>query len=82
MIHARADYNRIQDPAGKIGAEEPVFLMRAQDDAFCTILAFAIDQYRGRQADGVVARLERHLSLAQQWQATHPTKVADVPPDA
>jgi hypothetical protein len=56
--------------------------MRAQDDAFCTILAFAIDQYRGRQADGVVARLERHLALAQQWQATHPTKVADVPLDA
>jgi hypothetical protein len=31
MIHARADYNRMQDPAGKIAAEEPVFLIRAQD---------------------------------------------------
>ena len=31
MIHAREDYNRIQDPAGKIGENEPVFLIRAQD---------------------------------------------------
>jgi len=32
MIHARDDYNRIQDPAGKIGTDEPVFLLRAQDE--------------------------------------------------
>lgn len=31
MIHARDDYNRIQDPSGKIPADEPVFLIRAQD---------------------------------------------------
>lgn len=31
MKHARADYNRIQDPAGKIPEDEPVFLLRAQD---------------------------------------------------
>ena len=31
MIHAREDYNRIQDPAGKIGEDEPVFLLRAKD---------------------------------------------------
>jgi len=31
MRHARDDYNRIQDPAGKIGEEEPVFLIRGQD---------------------------------------------------
>jgi hypothetical protein len=31
MLHARADYNRIQDPAGLIPADEPVFLIRAQD---------------------------------------------------
>ena len=31
MRHARADYNRIQDPAGKIPDDEPVFLIRAQD---------------------------------------------------
>ena len=31
MIHARDDYNRIQDPDGKIPTGEPVFLLRAQD---------------------------------------------------
>lgn len=31
MKHARDDYNRIQDPAGKIPADEPVFLLRARD---------------------------------------------------
>lgn len=31
MFHSRPDYNRIQDPAGLIPADEPVFLLRAQD---------------------------------------------------
>jgi len=31
MIHARKDYDRIQDPLEKIGKDEPVFLIRAKD---------------------------------------------------
>lgn len=31
MLHAREDYNRIQDPENKIPEDEPVFLIRAQD---------------------------------------------------
>ena len=31
MIHARDDYNRIQDPWARIPVTEPVFLLRAQD---------------------------------------------------
>lgn len=31
MKHARHDYDRIQDPAGLIPADEPVFLIRATD---------------------------------------------------
>ncbi len=31
MKHARQDYNRIQDPEGKIPMDEPVFLIRGQD---------------------------------------------------
>lgn len=31
MKHARPDYNRIQDPAGLIPDDEPVFLLRGQD---------------------------------------------------
>ncbi len=31
MKHAREDYNRIQDPENKIPEDEPVFLIRGQD---------------------------------------------------
>ena len=31
MQHARADYDHIQDPSGKIPVDEPVFIIRAQD---------------------------------------------------
>ena len=31
MIHAREDYNRIQDPENIIPEDEPVFLLRASD---------------------------------------------------
>jgi len=31
MKHARKDYDRIQDPDGKIPEDEPVFIVRAQD---------------------------------------------------
>lgn len=31
MRHAREDYNRIQDPSGKIPDNEPVFILRGQD---------------------------------------------------
>ena len=31
MKHARADYDRIQDPDGLIPDDEPVFLIRGQD---------------------------------------------------
>ena len=31
MKYSRSDYDRIQDPAGLIPADEPVFLLRGQD---------------------------------------------------
>lgn len=31
MRHARKDYERFQDPEGKIPNDEPVFLLRAKD---------------------------------------------------
>jgi hypothetical protein len=33
MKHSRPDYDRIQDPAGLIPGDEPVFLLRGQDFA-------------------------------------------------
>lgn len=40
MRHARNDYNRIQDPAGLIPEDEPVFLFRGQDKYASAILRF------------------------------------------
>lgn len=31
MLHARKDYMHIQDETGKVGENEPVFLLRAKD---------------------------------------------------
>jgi hypothetical protein len=49
MKHARDDYNRIQDPAGLIPEDEPVFLLRAQDKHAAATLRYyahlvALDQ--------------------------------------
>lgn len=38
MKHAREDYNRIQDLEGKIPEDEPVFLIRGQDEVGATIV--------------------------------------------
>ncbi|MDP3936832.1 MAG: hypothetical protein Q8R92_01705 [Deltaproteobacteria bacterium] len=40
MLHAREDYNRIQDPEGKIPEGEPVFLLRAQDQVAAEVVRF------------------------------------------
>lgn len=41
MIHARKDYDHIQDPSGKIPLDEPVFLVRGQDpDGWYTVASW------------------------------------------
>ena len=40
MLHARKDYNRIQDPENKIPEDEPVFLLRAQDRISDVVVLF------------------------------------------
>lgn len=43
MLHARQDYNRIQDPENKIPKDEPVILFRAQDKYALAALQGYID---------------------------------------
>jgi hypothetical protein len=92
MIHAREDYNRIQDPALEdssllgpgstpIGKDEPVILFRAQDKHFVQILNFyyeTLEKFGEAEAD-VFECLENHMVLAEEWQDNHPTKVPDLP---
>lgn len=40
MKHARPDYDRFQDPEGKIPEDEPVFILRAQDKHAAMAVAF------------------------------------------
>jgi hypothetical protein len=64
MKHARKDYDRIQDPAGKIGIDEPVFLIRAQDLAG----PMAVEAYAAAAA--VVGASEEMINLCRRWART------------
>lgn len=83
MLHARDDYNRIQDPAGKIPENEPVFLLRAQDaNAPTTVYEWAnLAEQTG--ADPAIVEMARlHAARMIAWQRAHGCKVPDLPPNA
>jgi hypothetical protein len=68
MKHARADYDRIQDPAGLIPEDEPVMLFRAQDKHFDRVLRFYRDIVLIDHGDPkIIAAIDRHLELADAW---------------
>lgn len=79
MIHAREDYNRIQDPAGKIPDDEPVFLLRAQDELACIAVAFYADLCTRRQAPEVAAKAWEHANKMREWPVK---KIPDLTPNA
>lgn len=77
MKHARKDYNHIQDPAGKIPEDEPVFLLRGQDKYAARVLRF----YAARvEADGgdieIVRGTRAQANLMDDW-PVH--KAPDIP---
>lgn len=83
MIHARTDYDRIQDPAQQIGADEPVMLFRAKDVLFPAILAKYADLLRLHHADPfMIETVLAHESAARKWQRQHGCKLPDMPKDA
>ena len=81
MKHAREDYNRIQDPAGLIGEDEPVFLLRAKDRTAPATLRYWAAQNRALpDHDGrAVALAEAHADAMEEWQSRNGSKTADVP---
>ena len=73
MKHAREDYNRFQDPEGKIPAEEPVFLLRGQDQN----AAFAVRSWaKAVEEDGgdpeIVKAARDHADLMDAWPKKKP----------
>lgn len=79
MLHARGDYNRrIQDSEKKIPENEPVFLLRAQDQFAARALRCYIGEVRGFVSQEIMDALETHLHEFINWE---PTKIPDTTPE-
>lgn len=82
MQHARKDYQHIQDYTRRIGADEPVFLIRAKDlvgpDALNHYASLAETQ---GAAPALVASVNAHAARMRAWQREHvnEVKVPDAP---
>lgn len=73
MKHARKDYDRIQDPSGKIPEDEPVFMVRAQDPLFGEVCRFWAMRHKEIGGDESMAMLVRdHSVLGDQWPVKKP----------
>lgn len=76
MKHARQDYDRIQDPAGLIPADEPVFLLRAQDQLACMAVAYYASLCEQAQSPDVAMKARLHAERMAAWPKK---KVPDLP---
>ena len=77
MKHARPDYDRIQDPEGKIPKDEPVFLLRAQDRTAVPTLKFWIARNEAL-ADGdqkAIKLAKEHVKAMEAWPVRHTADV-------
>lgn len=89
MIHARNDYQRIQDLENKIPADEPVFLLRAQDQTAAETVRFWIRQQKKihilepAKTEGEKHNRKKMLALATahayRMESWEPQKPADMP---
>lgn len=71
MRHAREDYNRIQDPAGLIPENEPVFIIRGQDKFGAEAVSHYASLAEKGNADPKLVEAARNMS---KWMEEWPTK--------
>jgi hypothetical protein len=77
MWHSRPDYNRIQDPAGIIPQDEPVFLLRAQDNcAVPTLESYKRSAKRSGCTPEFLDTIDRMIDRFRKW---GPKKTPDLP---
>ena len=83
MIHARKDYDRIQDPSGKIAEDEPVILFRAHDALAPVMIAKYVELLRMHHAEQhmIDTNIVHELRM-RQWQRINRCKLPDMPEDA
>ena len=68
MKHAREDYDRFQDPLGKIPDDEPVFLLRGQDKlAWHVVKIYAYCAELAGCSSELVQRCREHSERMKQW---------------
>lgn len=82
MLHARTDYNvRIQDSENKIGENEPVFLLRAQDKCMIpTLWAYLRTLRTDEDYDrDVELAILRHIERTEEWQRIKGKRAPDCP---
>ncbi len=80
MLHARKDYDRIQDPEGLIPEDEPVFLLRAKDILAPGILIHWASELVIRGGDKEMASIVvKHAKKMIDWQEEHGCKLPDLP---
>jgi hypothetical protein len=81
VLHARQDYNeRIQDSAGLIPEDEPVFLLRAQDVCARAALRTWIQEAMSLNANEDIIQAARdQLDRFGHWRDIHPAKIPDLP---
>lgn len=81
MLHAREDYNRIQDPENKIPEDEPVFLLRGQDLTAPQTVRFWANMNRANPKVElkIVLLAEQWANKMEEWQKEHKAKFADLP---
>lgn len=79
MLHARNDYNHIQDPKGKIAHDEPVFLLRAKDKLAPEILNKWADylEAEGGQPE-MIETVRLHADKMIDWQEDNGCKLPDM----
>lgn len=76
MKHARPDYDRIQDPAGLIPEDEPVFLLRGQDTVAPQVVAFWCEQaVQAGAAPDIIKAAKGQVKAMIDWQMKNHSKV-------
>ena len=78
MLHARKDYMRIQDPLNKIPANEPVFLLRGQDQFAPKLLQDWANSARLYGNEEMALMVEKHAKLMIEWQDMNVSKIPDL----
>ena len=80
MIHARKDYDRIQDPAHLIPEDEPVFLIRAKDKVGpMTVEKWASYAEAAGADENIVKHAREHAKAMYKYQTTHGSQIPDMP---